>query len=246
MATLLLKLSGPLQSWGSDSRFTERKTRPEPTKSGVLGLLASALGRRRTEDISDLAALRYGVRVDQAGKLERDYQTAHTKKYNPKTGLWEFKETMPLSNRYYLADAIFVAALEGGAALLRQCAEALDVPSFPLYLGRRSCPPGERIFLSYSDDCTLMEALSSEPWFARNREARRITKQLVQLQVLRDPIEIDTGNELRETLRDVPISFSQERRDYSSRTVVHDFVAVPNPYALPEHDPMAAIEGVQK
>ena len=246
MATLLLKLSGPLQSWGSDSRFTERKTRPEPTKSGVLGLLASALGRRRTEDISDLAALRYGVRIDQTGKLERDYQTAHTRKYNQKTGLWEFKETMPLSNRYYLADAIFVAALEGDAALLQQCAEALDAPSFPLYLGRRSCPPGERVFQGYSGNLALMEALSNEPWQARSREARRTTEQLVQLQVLRDPIESDVGNELHETLRDVPISYSQERRDYSSRTVIHDSVMVLNPYAQPEHDPMAAIEGVQK
>ena len=43
MAVLLLKLAGPLQSWGSSSRFTERGTEHEPTKSGVVGLLAAAL-----------------------------------------------------------------------------------------------------------------------------------------------------------------------------------------------------------
>ena len=40
MATLLLRLAAPLQSWGSDSKFETRKTDREPTKSGVVGLLA--------------------------------------------------------------------------------------------------------------------------------------------------------------------------------------------------------------
>lgn len=44
MATLLLRLAAPLQSWGSDSKFETRKTGREPTKSGVVGLLAAALG----------------------------------------------------------------------------------------------------------------------------------------------------------------------------------------------------------
>ena len=44
MATLLLRLAAPLQSWGADSKFEVRKTNREPTKSGVLGLLAAALG----------------------------------------------------------------------------------------------------------------------------------------------------------------------------------------------------------
>lgn len=47
MATLLLRLAAPLQSWGSDSKFETRKTDREPTKSGVVGLLAAALGLRR-------------------------------------------------------------------------------------------------------------------------------------------------------------------------------------------------------
>ena len=37
MATLLLRLAAPLQSWGSDSKFETRKTDREPTKSGVVG-----------------------------------------------------------------------------------------------------------------------------------------------------------------------------------------------------------------
>lgn len=60
MAVLLLRLCGVMQSWGTDSRFLVRKTDPEPSKSGVVGLLCAALGRGRGEDISDLAALRMG------------------------------------------------------------------------------------------------------------------------------------------------------------------------------------------
>lgn len=65
-----------MQSWGTRSRFDHRETWPYPTKSGVVGLLAAALGRDRAEDVSDLAALRMGVRVDKPGVLMVDYQTA--------------------------------------------------------------------------------------------------------------------------------------------------------------------------
>ena len=61
MATLLLRLAAPLQAWGADSKFETRKTAREPTKSGVIGLLAAALGLRRdeTEPLTRLAQLRW-------------------------------------------------------------------------------------------------------------------------------------------------------------------------------------------
>ena len=49
MSTLLLRLAAPLQSWGASSKFGRRATEREPTKSGVIGLVAAALGIRRTE-----------------------------------------------------------------------------------------------------------------------------------------------------------------------------------------------------
>ena len=54
MSTLLLRLAGPLQSWGTDSKFEVRRTENEPSKSGVIGLVAAALGIRRNEEISEL------------------------------------------------------------------------------------------------------------------------------------------------------------------------------------------------
>ena len=75
MSTLLLRLAASMQAWGSDFRFEVRRTGREPTKSGVIGLLAAALGRSRADSIDDLCQLRFGVRVDQEGQLLRDFHT---------------------------------------------------------------------------------------------------------------------------------------------------------------------------
>ena len=61
MSTLLLRLAAPLQAWGINSKFDIRKTEREPSKSGVIGLLAAALGRRRDESLDDLTALTFGI-----------------------------------------------------------------------------------------------------------------------------------------------------------------------------------------
>ena len=78
MTVLLLRLAGPLQSWGVKSRFTVRATELAPTKSGIIGMLAAAVGRRRTDPIEDLLSLRFGVRKDQPGRVIRDFNTART------------------------------------------------------------------------------------------------------------------------------------------------------------------------
>ena len=134
MATLLLRLAAPLQAWGADSKFETRKTNREPTKSGVIGLLAAALGLRRdeSEGLARLTGLRFGVRVEREGQLLVDYHTAKT----------QDEKNSYVTYRHYLQDAVFLAGLESeDTALLLQLQDALQHPVFPLYLGRRSCPP---------------------------------------------------------------------------------------------------------
>lgn len=145
MATLLMRLQGPLQSWGTSSRFDERDTQLEPSKSGVLGMLCAALGRDRTEDVSDLAALRMGVRVDREGNLLRDYQTA-TGVVAASNGKPDLTRTV-VSPRYYLSDAVFLVGLEGDEALLSSVHRALANPVWPLALGRKSFVPSQPVFL---------------------------------------------------------------------------------------------------
>lgn len=135
-ATLLIPLVGPLQAWGVDARFDLRQTGAEPSKSGVLGLCCAALGRDRSEPIDDLAALLFGVRVDQEGLLSRDFHTA-----KEVIGASDSKLRTVVSNRWYLAHAAFLAGLQGPPALLSSIHKALQRPHWALVLGRKSCPP---------------------------------------------------------------------------------------------------------
>lgn len=73
MPVLLLRLAAPLQSWGVESKFDTRRTLGYPTKSGVIGLVASAMGRDRTEPLDDLNELKIGIRVENEGRQIRDY-----------------------------------------------------------------------------------------------------------------------------------------------------------------------------
>ena len=164
MATLLLRLAAPLQSWGSDSKFETRKTDREPTKSGVVGLLAAALGLRRddTEGLARLNGLRFAVRADQEGSLLVDFHTAKS------------RDTSYVTYRHYLQDAVFLAGLESGdEALLRELEAALRHPVCPLYLGRRSCPPTLPLCLGIRQG-SLLDVLRTEPMQGRKPETGKL------------------------------------------------------------------------
>lgn len=135
MKTLVLRLAGPMQSWGTQSRYTHRDTGDWPTMSGVVGLVSAALGRTRGSDPSDLTALDMAVRVDRAGCRMSDFHTAA-----------DSKGVSQLSRREYLADARFTVALTGTDVLVDRLARAVQKPTFQLGLGRRSCVPAEPVF----------------------------------------------------------------------------------------------------
>lgn len=156
MATLLLRLQGPMQSWGTTSRFDERDTQLEPSKSGVLGLVCAALGRDRSEPVDDLAALRMGVRVEREGVPMRDYQTA-TGVLIASSGKPDLERTV-VSPRYYLSDAVFLVGLEGDRALLVAVHDALARPVWPLALGRKSFVPSLPVYLP---DALLEQSLET-------------------------------------------------------------------------------------
>jgi len=158
MPTLLLRLQGPMQSWGTSSRFDYRDAGSEPSKSGVIGLLAAALGRDRSEPLEDLAALRMGVRVDREGVLRYDYQTAMDVLRADGKSLQETVQSW----RYYLADAAFLVGLESpDPSFLRRLHEALRNPRWTLYLGRKGYLPSPPVWLpdGLKDD-PLEEALA--------------------------------------------------------------------------------------
>jgi CRISPR system Cascade subunit CasD len=233
MSVLLLKLAGPLQSWGSSSRFARRGTEVAPTKSGVIGLLAAAKGIRRTEPLTELLGLEFGVRLDQPGQLMRDFQTARS---------LDGRESAPLTYRFYLSDAAFLAAVSGEQELLLGLAEALERPRFPLYLGRRSCPPVGPISLGVHDD-SLDDALTSWPWLAAEWYRRRAART-VRLEIIRDALP---GEPVTETVPDEPVSFDPTHRQYTWRSVLRRHFDVANDLAeragIAEHDPLSLLGG---
>ncbi|MGE3518253.1 MAG: type I-E CRISPR-associated protein Cas5/CasD [Vicinamibacterales bacterium] len=214
MSVLLLRLEGPLQAWSAQGKLGVRDTEREPTKSGVIGLIGAAMGMQRDDEegLATLAALRMAVRVDRAGILLHDYHTAGGGRFRGElyqvfgTGRGDAVPT----HRYYLQHASFVAALEGDASLTGRLAGALASPRYPLFLGRRSCPPSVPPLIGVVSGDRLT-ALSVAP-FAENPDPPPY----------RMIIEADGGE--GDARYDVPLSFAASERRYGRRYVVTDWL----------------------
>lgn len=170
MNTLFIRLQGPLQAWGERARWGQRDTQREPTKSGVIGLVACARGwgSDRDADIRKLNdAVRMGVRVDQMGRVLRDYHTVVGGALSAQgkikvTATTRQPETV-VSDRFYLADASFLVALQGPNVVIDESARALQNPIWPPFLGRRSCPPSHPLFAGTGRHPSLEAALRAHP-----------------------------------------------------------------------------------
>lgn len=209
--TLLLRLTAPMQAWGIESKFDIRRTGREPSKSGIVGMAAAAMGIKRDKDadIAKLAALRMGVRVDQEGIQIRDYHTVRAAKPY-------------VTNRYYLADACFTVGLESeDEGYLQEIADAFAHPAFPLFLGRRSCPPVGRVCYGVVEG-----------------ELEDVLKKKTEDGV-RFVFETKPG-EYGALLRDQPVSFNPEHRKFTFRQIREEIM--PERNISFEHDPMAELE----
>jgi CRISPR system Cascade subunit CasD len=257
----VIRLAGPLQSWGGRSRFNRRDTAAEPTKSGLVGLLAAARGLRRQDPIEDLVALTLGVRTDQPGTMLRDYHTVSDHRGRPLLsaavgGKGSQKPTSPakythVTHRFYLQDAVFLAAVSGDEELLQTLADALRRPGFPLALGRRSCPPTLPLVIDppsqgvgplwNGDPLSVLRAV---PWQPSETYRASVVKRRDAPGTVDLPITVDdpSGDDLRS---DVPVSFDPYRRSFASRRVRQHWATLPtgaesdgSPAA---HDPFALL-----
>lgn len=222
MAVLLIRLAAPMQSWGAGSRYTRRETENAPTKSGVIGMIAAALGIPRWGSLERFRGLRFGVRIDQPGTLLSDYHTAKNDR----------GEMLPLSRRYYLQDAVFLAGLESeDTRELDAYRRALTRPYYPLFLGRRSCPPDGPL-RTWLLDQSLEDALQNIPWQAEEWYQRRALRgetafpERCFATVLVEPSnDADGVDDARESggfvdeLADEPVSFDPRRRRWESRRI---------------------------
>lgn len=162
-ACLALLLDGPMQSWGHASRFERRTTALHPTRSGVLGLIAAAMGIDKHKPEETAQMKRFEVLRVTSVKLDR--QTARGKNlsiqrledYHTVTGIRRAsgkvdEDATVQTYRHYLLDARFGVLLEGPVALLEEVANALRNPKWGVWLGRKCCVPSSPILATPPGD----------------------------------------------------------------------------------------------
>jgi len=163
-ACLGLLLDGPMQSWGHASRFERRTTALHPTRSGVLGLIAAALGIDKHAPDEPAQLQRFEalhmttVKLDRFDRRGDKLLIRRLEDYHTVTGIRrasgkEDEDSTVQTYRHYLLDARFGVLLEGPMPLLEEIAAALRNPTWGVWLGRKCClpaspvlaaPPGER------------------------------------------------------------------------------------------------------
>jgi CRISPR system Cascade subunit CasD len=218
MATLLLRLIGPMQSWGTTSRFDQRDTTKEPSKSGVIGLLAAALGIDRNDwaRLEPLARCKFAVRHDRSGTRKRDYQTAQ----NVIAADGSKRHPTAVTLRDYLSDAAFLAALESDdRSVLEAVYEALSAPMWSLSLGRKSYVPSEPIRIEGGlVDWPLRQCLERWPWLSSLRAYETKPETLL--------ISFESTDGCGVLRMDQPLSSFSERR-FGARYVVSEWIPFP-------------------
>ena len=183
----------------------------------MIGLLAACLGYRRdeAEKLSELSILEFAVRIDQDGRLLRDYHIARSHK---DTGA-ELRTYV--TNRYYLEDALFVVALSGMDELIDTLTKAIKSPYFQPFMGRRSLPVPVDFFLGVSAE-DILDSLRNLPWQAapwyKKKKRKQGIGEKISLEVYADEEILKDEKISRSKLRrDIPISFSQKGRQFAFR-----------------------------
>ncbi|NCB43323.1 MAG: type I-E CRISPR-associated protein Cas5/CasD [Clostridia bacterium] len=153
---LILTLQGVFQAWGKHSFETYRPTELFPTRSGITGFLAAALGITRDEHDKIIKlnnSYKYAVRCDnkraaslvfdkprlfQSGRKITDFHTVQEVRT-----VGNNSKPTEITRREYLEDQNFTVALmetQTPTYDLHKFVRALRAPYFSLYLGRKSCP----------------------------------------------------------------------------------------------------------
>ena len=151
---LIFQLYGPMASWGDIAVGEARPSATVPSKSAIIGMIAAALGIKRSEEQRQQAlaeSLVVGFKVLNSGSLMRDYHTSQVPGQERKrvfhTREQEINHSAKLntilSSRDYRMDSYSLVAVrltDTSEFSLEQIEQALKTPKYALYLGRKSCP----------------------------------------------------------------------------------------------------------
>ena len=241
MKTITIRLEGIMQSYGesSDAPTANYKTTGDhPTKSAIIGMIASALGYRRDDErIESLNKLSYAVRIDQPGSQMVDYQNI---RYRDKS---KVKNTQTW--HYNLQEAVFLVAVSSqDDKAIEKIEYALHHPRFALFLGRRSNVPFGPLETKCHDSMTPVKVLETAEWQAEEWYRKWYRKKFPMentaiLEIYADPELLPERP--KKAVRDVVKSFSQNKRMHEYRLEAHtstsvDFKFSSNDYQ--DHDAM--------
>ena len=176
---LVLRLEGPLQSWGENAKWDFRDSSTMPTKSGIVGLLGCAMGEERgSQVLVELAqSITVAVRADRPGEKWVDYQTVTGTPLMNALGKPRKIDGKPAntftSSRCYLCDASFTVFIDTLPEWQQRIISALENPRWCMYLGRKNCVPSRPILADRMEAADLMEALKEYP--AAERAGKTMT-----------------------------------------------------------------------
>lgn len=129
-----------------------------------------------------------------------------------------------ITERDYLADARFLAILEGNAEVLGEIEKALANPVWGVWLGRKSCPPALPVRAELGADrsevlAKLLGKLQRyEKLRGRGEKAEVLTLRWENFDRVEECREDDAGDQL---LHDQPRSFNEGGGAHSPRPVRH-------------------------
>ncbi|MBL1102056.1 type I-E CRISPR-associated protein Cas5/CasD [Streptomyces coffeae] len=241
MSGLVLRLAGPLQSWGERSAFPlDRDTAPFPTRSAMIGMFAAAEGipRHDSTALDCYTELEFTVRVDRPGIRLTDYHTVgggRPKDQTAATSGGSNKGAAVITHRHYLADAVFVVAVTGRDTLVDRIAHTLHQPHWPPHLGRRSCVPDEPLLLRPRTPDAAAELLQHVP--LSPDPARPLPQdRTVAVTFLweRPRLQHPDGADLI-TVQDMPRSFHPQGRRHDRRRLHRTVEHLPAELAVSPH-----------
>lgn len=213
-AYLALRLQGPLQSWGFESRYNRRNTALMPTKSAIAGMCCAASGYSRGSNkeeeflvqfrgvrMTAIAIPRKGARKELQVRRLQDYHTVQ----NTRRASGAINKDCVLTQRQYLSDAAFGILLEGNVGFLEKIVERLVDPVWGLWLGRKCCIP----------TAPILAGLRKE-----RHDALSLLIDSNPLELYAHQEEVADFSEGRDSIPDVAVSFASENRQFSPRRVI--------------------------
>lgn len=171
MRVLLFTLYAPMASFGEIAVGERRSSWSRPARSAVLGLVAGAMGIDRGDEGTHRQleeSLHFAVRTETPGLPMEDYHTAQAARARKGQSFGTRRDELllgdlntVLSSREWRADSFFTVALwnrDGAGLDLGAMADALNRPTFVLYVGRKSAPLGLPLNPNVVDAGTFLAA----------------------------------------------------------------------------------------